>query len=344
MYSVQSVLSRVLTTAMPLVSDLTGLNVPFPYHSHPLKFGPLLVSGWIAWWLMHIPLIGTAMLLDEFHVVESFAPGSITSFSIEFAIATLITIFIGARPDRGQYATVYADRLEMGRQGKPILTIRWESIVKNPKKKYDLIYENLGKGSKHPRFAYCFLYTEDGRQFAVELLQYFYPESKDGPAWKNANQLSYAFLVSLLKARPDLRIHSSVYKQCAVHPYSLEYNSVRKYVDYAATGLVMCLLLLGLVYFFFVWDQHLKLPFLAQGAVILAAMLVSGSVAFGFVSWLTDQFFAQPEAPAVREHRIRLIDLEKSREQGIQALAVLNERRHQLRAPSRGARSPRETP
>jgi hypothetical protein len=225
-------------------------------------------------------------------------------------LCVILIAFYFRNRNQSPEVRIYRDRIEEYLDGKPVRSIRWNSILPQPSRTFDVWVHylhifNSGYGILLTRRFFRFnAIREKGTQFDIDAN--FLPLGVFAPNFANTHQLRRTFLLSIIKARPDLRLETHIYELCGVHPATLGYYFRPK----VFIGTMVLLIFSAAAGIFFAGQYFLSVLaptqllvfvfctiFVIVGCAILCTLMILIAKCMPF-------FLLNAEAPAVRRRRL----------------------------------------
>jgi hypothetical protein len=117
--------------------------------------------------------------------------------------------------------------MEISVNGADPVMHRWKDILVQGGSKDDIQLKDIGVG-KSTDVRICFDELCHGLKVAVELPLGLRDRPRFGGGYTNIGEMRRAFLMSVMRARPDLRIDDDMFSLCGIDPRTLEYSPWRK--------------------------------------------------------------------------------------------------------------------
>ena len=305
----------------------------------PIKSISNTFLGWVipSWWPWLFLLSGLDVLwfthLDQVHsqlneLAGAFIPGlplpdkeenTLLPFALGGACLMLIAFaLLSTRRAPPPETVVFADRLELF-DGKATRIVYWKDVVIQDQGALDVWEETIGRG----KGAYTVIRMDERQgQQRVPLRLYYHlnPAGRVAPRFRNTAALKRALLLALLHARPELRIDLMLYASCNVSPRTLEYSLQNTLMLWGAAAIG----LLSFVASGYVYASYLNSPTLWNFLGGVVTGIASTSLALILLEKTVGQYFLiEPESPAVRAARRRLLGRDTPHSPQASALPML---------------------
>src|SRR5574343_369541 len=284
--------------------------------SAPVKSISSTFLGWVipAWWPWVFVLTGLDILwfshLDLLdgalhEVADAFIPGlplpgdgEISFLPVMLGICCLLSLtFLLLASCRlpAPRTAIYPDRLELF-DGKTQQTVYWQDIIVQDQGELDVWSETIGSGKSS--YSVIRMDRREGkRRVPLRLYYHLNPRGRVAPSFCNQAALKRAWLVAMLRARPELRVDLGIYATCNISPATLEYSLRNTLVLWAGGGMgLLTFVVTGYAMADFVSALSLWRFLVAIFTCIAASILVLILLDSTFGKYL----FILPESPAVR--------------------------------------------
>jgi hypothetical protein len=289
-------------TATPLRSNSSDLGQPVV--SEVKMLGNLVLPpffGWVFSGAIALLVSGGGLfsrprllrgLLGPFEWFLNPGNTPIAFFMVFMGFTALLIIALHVkRVRRTPEFRVYSDGIESLLNGDLLYRILWNDIERVPAADHEVrIFSRQSRKSSRDYFHFA---SVNGR--TLDLPVNFHLGGSILPFFVNTKRLQQALLVSLLKARPDLRVAGNVYSLCNLHPATLEIDN-RSKVSERIVGLSLTVsLMVPLLLYFSSWTTW---------QWTLGIALALWALSFGLWRWAT-RFDIDPEKPEIRASRLQ---------------------------------------
>lgn len=269
-----------------------------------------VLCGLDIFWFTHLDLVdGKLKELADTLIPGLELPGGEEITFLPFMLGVcclllLVFMMLASRRLPPPRTAVFPDRLELF-DGKTLTSVYWKDIIVQDQGELDVWSETIGSG----KGAYSVIRMdrrEGERRVPLRLYYHFNPGGRIAPDYRNKSALKRAWLLAMLRARPELRVDLGIYAACKVSPANLRY-SLRNTLMLWAGGVIALLTLVATGY---ALSDFLSLSSLSLWR-FLAAIVISIAASI-LVLMLLDKMlgkylFILPESPAVRAARRRLL-------------------------------------
>lgn len=302
-----------------------GLQPTLPVRSCSARAGKFLLPGWwgkavltlvalcfsaamnltsrLPVWLTHDLPQGISRLLPPSLEVDHISQGVIFAVCVMLFELLLIVLVGHMRFNRFVETVVHADRIEMRQDSEKEQIVHWHDILRQDARNDDIWLEQQGSG-KSAFNMIRFDVPEGGIRQAVRLFCHLNPIGRTAPTYSNLRELRHAFLLSLLRAQPSLRVQESIYALCEIDPVSLRPSSIRKWVGRLNLSVAVALALMSLAVILANADNSAGWLLIAK---MFGAVTVTSLVAWMTGTWLLSILFIAPEDKRAVAARARML-------------------------------------
>ncbi|MFZ2267311.1 MAG: hypothetical protein WAV95_07000 [Azonexus sp.] len=280
-------------------------------------FAGLVVPAWWPWvaGLLSVLLSGMLQPVETHAILRQLTEGLALAeyfpdevFVVPLILGILCLLILarslastrrGAPPE----TAIYRDRLEMFDR-KTRLVVFWKDIVIQDATQEDVWEEFIGRGET--RHSVIRLDVVRGmRRAPVRLYFHLNPLGRLAPNYLNEAALKREFLLAMLRARPELRIASTIYASCEIDSLTLQHSRYEKYFFAIASG-IFVVALLAVSYYTL---AHILLAPSAWKLIggILAALLITTLVFAMIMGALEKRLFVAPQDPRAIARRRALL-------------------------------------
>ncbi len=273
--------------------------------SHTLQLGRLTFPGWPRS-AVALSAICAAVLLDGLtHDRGSIEEGGefLLASSMGVLLTLLVIYVLNIRWNRSGRTSIYKDRIEQTLNGKLVRSLHWRDVLRQDTAGADvrLITGNGDVGSA----SIALDVAAGNARSTVRLSTTLHPVRGQLRPYENQGALRRAFLLSLLRARPDLRIDVEVYALCEVHPATLAHDRRRKWFSRIGLGLALAVALAASgLWIWFLAERQSGVLLMMLGCVAPILIMTAGLVLAGDV---TGRIFPDSEDPGVRKQRLAVL-------------------------------------
>lgn len=294
------------------------LQQNFPVKSVSSIFFGWVIPAWWHWliflacidvfWFAHLEQINSRLdsISPEFISTLFFSENSEIYFlpsalAIGLFCMALFMLLISHRGPAHE-TTIFPDRLEFF-DGKNRQVLRWKDIIIQGEDRDDIWSETIDAGKSS--YSVIRMDVRDAQHRTPMRLSYnLSPVGRNIPGYRNKAEIRRAWLLTLLHARPELRIDLNIYAACKVSPATLKYslhNTLGLWIyaavatlTLAATGYTVALPPGEMDFWNFM--------------ITIASCITAGIVSvFVLAQALGKYLLIDPESPSVRAARRRLL-------------------------------------
>lgn len=280
-------LGRVIPAWWPWAFVLSGLDVFWFTH---LELVDSLLNEWAAAYIPALPLPGKSEI--------ALLPFMLGVCCLMLFVFTLLATRRAPPPE----TAIFPDRMELF-DGKTRRSVYWQDIIVQDQGELDVWSETIGSGKAS--YSVIRMDVRHGQQrLPLRLYYHLNPAGRVAPGFRNKAALKRAWLLALLRARPELRVDLGIYASCNISPATLEY-SLRNTLMLWAGGAIGLLTFAATAYALADFLSALSVWRLV--AAILACIASTILVLVVLDKAVGEYVFIMPESPSVRAARRRLL-------------------------------------